>query len=146
MRSISYLLTVIWKDICQEDLPAPSTRLLRTVLNRRRKHKIMSRNWWEHWITFFILHALQWISTMLSFISFLHFLLLCTETQQNEAHLRNRLGYHFSLCYFLLFYALIYFSPGEFSSFKSLRIIHWHQRGSEWDCASVWCSPRIACV
>lgn len=39
-------------------------------------------------------------------------------------------------------YAVTYFSPGEFSTSKSLRIIHWHQRGREWDC--VWCSPRIA--
>lgn len=52
--------------------------------------------------------------------------------------------YHFSLCHFLLFYAVMHFSPGEFSTSKSLHIIHWHQRGREWDCASVWCSPRIA--
>lgn len=50
------------------------------------------------------------------------------------------------LGHFFRFYAVMYFSPGEFSS-KSLHIIHWHQRVTEWDCVNVWCSPRIAvCV
>lgn len=51
---------------------------------------------------------------------------------------------HFSCATFSGFYAVMYFSPGEFSS-KSLHIIRRHQRVTEWDCVNVW--PRIAvCV
>lgn len=35
-------------------------------------------------------------------------------------------------------------SAPENSSPKSLRVIRRHQRGTEWDCVNVWCSPRIA--
>lgn len=74
----------------------------------------------------------------------------CTPLSSAQEHNREKATgemsytHHFSLRHFLLFYAVMYFSPGELSASKSLHIIHRHQRGREWDCASVWCSPRIA--
>lgn len=50
----SYLLTATWKDICREDLLAPSTRLLRTVLDVRRKQRLY--DYWECVVVVYFRH------------------------------------------------------------------------------------------
>lgn len=104
-------------------LPHPT--LVRCCAHKNRQ---MSHFFFSWWMSFSIRHACQ-----------------CDECKRYKVLICPLPEMPF-LGHFVQFYTVMYFSPGEFSS-KSLHIIHWHQRVTEWDCVNVWRSPRIAvCV
>lgn len=127
----------------------PHASLVRCCTRRGHKKKIMREHGrvqrrdfhsTEHHIPSFMHSSGSRYSRVIS--------VFCTPFSSSQKDNRERAtwemshAYHFPMAfYFILFYAVMYFSPGEFFTSKSLHIIHWHQRGGEWDCEY---SPRIA--